>query len=427
MDKPTKTIKPTNSRRNSAFKENIFPSRPNSKTVIRDRMVLKPKAQSIHSQITSMLLRKRMKVNELSRLAELLNTYSAELDSIVLFLSNSKVLYLKDWLTSDFDHSAQSGSIKVMRALVRLLGRSISQDGYLKKLSTEFLLSHRFLYILHFIDCPLIMLLVLSEMIDALEIASRSDWVSLSKILTKTGLLDKLLISLSRKDILISLHQEQLEMLCRVFQLSSFTSEGMSILFKYLESVSYILYQSSKPHMPLETCRFPAAAVLLDMSAVEKKSNIFYESMKKKGTLQLVSEVLQYRWLSDREIELGVKVQELLLGVILNVANFTQSCEVYTYLINQCRLIKLLRRVLLECQQDWAVNAAVLALWRCLQFSLRSYSIQVIVSSQNLEELVGALRLSETGRSYQTEIICTLKKIRCLVQSPKHYRTAAAA
>ena len=422
-----KTNKRNNSRHNSMHKENIYPSRPTNISVLRDRMPLKPKAPSVHTVITALPIKKRLKVKERHHLAQLLSTSFADLDSIVLFISNSKLLYLKDWLISEEDHTPQSGSIQVIRALLRVIARSIAQEGYLKKLSTDFLLSYSFLYNLHYIQNPQTMLLVISEMIDALDITARNDWISLSKILNKAGVLDKLIADISHKHILQALKSDQFEMLCRIFQLSSFAPSGMSVLFKYLDTVSYILYQASKPTMPIETCRFPAAAVLLDMSAVEKNSKKFYEAMKKKGSFQLISEVLQYRWLSDRELQLGMKVQELLLGVILNVGNFTQTSEVYTYLINQCRLIKILRRALLECQQDWAVNAAVLALWRCVQFAMSSYSIQIMISSQNLEDLVGALRLNATGRGYQAEIICTLKKIKCLVQSPKLYRTAAAA
>lgn len=109
--------------------------------------------------------------------------------------------------------------------------------------------------------------------------------------------------------------------------------EGIYILFQQIETVFEGLKSFLQPYSDVRSILYPAATVLLDMTAnencIEKVAELMLQNDMFEFVLSQLKELLRFK----PESQLHSKLRDLLIGVVLNLACNVESDEITSFLI----------------------------------------------------------------------------------------------
>ena len=146
--------------------------------------------------------------------------------------------------------------------------------------------------------------------------------------------------------------------------------EGVFILRMHLNLVMGMLSLFLARESDIMNVLYPAATVLLDLTANENCIELVADGLVRNQMLDFLCSML--RELLEKDIKNGfqMKLRDLFLGILLNL-----SCNVEDEGINMSLVrrgsIGMLKRILFDERHDWPTNGAALAL---LQYSHMSLS-----------------------------------------------------
>lgn len=129
------------------------------------------------------------------------------------------------------------------------------------------------------------------------------------------------------------------------------------------------------PQNDLVTIKYPAATVLLDLTAnetcIEKVANLIKEKQIFNIIIRELDESLKRHIPkgSPNKVHLN-RYRDLMIGIVLNLTCNVESDEITEYMV-QNDVIRMLKEILLDSRHDWPTNGAALAI---LQYSHQALS-----------------------------------------------------
>ena len=114
------------------------------------------------------------------------------------------------------------------------------------------------------------------------------------------------------------------------------------------------------------TIKYPAATVLLDLTANENCIERVAELVMKYDLLNIVITELEISLQSRTQKASASKVyysrfRDLMIGIILNLTCNVENEEVTQYMLKK-NVVRMLRKILVDSRHDWPTNGAALAL-----------------------------------------------------------------
>ena len=114
------------------------------------------------------------------------------------------------------------------------------------------------------------------------------------------------------------------------------------------------------------TIKYPAATVLLDLTANENCIERVAELVMKYDLLNIVITELEISLQSRTKKASASKVyysrfRDLMIGIILNLTCNVENEEVTQYMLKK-NVVRMLRKILVDSRHDWPTNGAALAL-----------------------------------------------------------------
>lgn len=161
--------------------------------------------------------------------------------------------------------------------------------------------------------------------------------------------------------------------------------------------------QSDNDMVPI---KYPAATVLLDLTANEQCIEKVAVLIMKHNILQIVVSELECS-LARRIPKSGPqkvylsRFRDLMIGIILNLACNVENEEVTQYMLKQ-NVVKMLCQILVDSRHDWPTNGAALALLQYSHTALSSTDLFLLLEESNvydaIVDFIGVCKNKETKR-----------------------------
>lgn len=167
------------------------------------------------------------------------------------------------------------------------------------------------------------------------------------------------------------IERPQFKTCARIFELCACHTEGIKVLSGYLNQIIFQCNRFMQMDNDMMTVKYPAATVLLDLTANETCIERVAELVMHHDMLGIVIKELELS-LQRRNKNLGStnkvylsRFRDLMIGIILNLTCNVENEEVIAYM-HKKNIIRMLRKILIDSRHDWPTNGAALAI---LQYS----------------------------------------------------------
>jgi len=165
----------------------------------------------------------------------------------------------------------------------------------------------------------------------------------------------------------------------KVFELCACHAEGISIISKNLDQIVSLCETFLMPSNDIISVRYPAATVLLDLTASETCIERVATLIMQKNLIPLV--LLELKLSLERKIPKNChnrvyyhRYRDLMMGIILNVTCNVESESVTQHILSE-GVMKALTVILVDSRHDWPTNGAALALLQYSHIALSSADI----------------------------------------------------
>lgn len=175
-----------------------------------------------------------------------------------------------------------------------------------------------------------------------------------------------LFTSLIRLIVYSPIDDTEYKSVARIFELCACHSDGIAILSKYLKQIVDMVDLFMQPDNDLIQIKYPAATVLLDLTAnencIEKVANLIKDKNLFNLILVELEQALQRKVpkTSPHKVYLN-RFRDLMIGIVLNLTCNVESEDITDYMV-QRDVIRLLKEILVDTRHDWPTNGAALAL-----------------------------------------------------------------
>ena len=156
----------------------------------------------------------------------------------------------------------------------------------------------------------------------------------------------------------------------RIFELCACHPNGIKVLSQHLSQIVSYCNCFLQSENDMITVKYPAATVLLDLTANELCIERVAILIKNHDILSIVIDELEQSLLR-RVPKTGPnrvyysRFRDLMIGIILNLTCNVENEEVTQYML-KLNIIAMLKKILVDSRHDWPTNGAALAL---LQYS----------------------------------------------------------
>ncbi len=146
------------------------------------------------------------------------------------------------------------------------------------------------------------------------------------------------------------------------------------------------------PENDLIQIKYPAATVLLDLTAnencIEKVANLIKDKNLFNLIMSELEQALQRKVpkTSPHKVYLN-RFRDLMIGIVLNLTCNVESEEITEYMV-QKDVIRLLKEILVDTRHDWPTNGAALALLQYSHVALSNAEMFMRLEDNNILELV---------------------------------------
>lgn len=215
------------------------------------------------------------------------------------------------------------------------------------------------------------------------------------------------------------IEEAEYKAVARIFELCACHPDGISVLQKYLKHVIEMVELFLAPENDLIQIKYPAATVLLDLTANE-------------NCIEKVAHLIKDRDMFDviiRELELALarkvpknspdkvylnRFRDLMIGIVLNLTCNVESEEITEYMVKK-NVIKLLKEILVDNRHDWPTNGAALALLQYAHMALSNADMFIRLEESKVYEamvhFVNECKNKETKRHlYETISLITMSR-----------------
>ncbi len=203
-----------------------------------------------------------------------------------------------------------------------------------------------------------------------LEFKDRELYDALSLLFIKADIFSSLI------KFIVSVPIEQIEYksVARIFELCACHPDGIAVLSKYLGKIIEMVDLFMQPHNDLIMTKYPAATVLLDLTANEGCIEKVAHLIKERDLFNVIIVELEESLKrvvpknSPNKVYLN-RFRDLMIGIVLNLTCNVESDEITEYMV-QKDVVRLLKEILYDSRHDWPTNGAALALLQYAHISL---------------------------------------------------------
>ena len=154
--------------------------------------------------------------------------------------------------------------------------------------------------------------------------------------------------------------------IARVFELCACHPDGIAVLQEYLESVIGMVETFLLPDNDLISIKYPAATVLLDLTAnencIEKVAHLIMDRNLFGVILDELEQALKRKVSKNAPNKVYLnRFRDLMIGIVLNLTCNVESEEITEHMIKK-DVIRLLKEILVDERHDWPTNGAALAI-----------------------------------------------------------------
>ncbi|CDW90949.1 UNKNOWN [Stylonychia lemnae] len=241
-------------------------------------------------------------------------------------------------------------------------------------------------------------------------------------------LYDELSLSFIKADIFSSLirfiiyspiEAVEYKSVARIFELCACHQEGIQVLSKYLKNIVELVDLFMQSKNDLISVKYPAATVLLDLTANENCIEKVAFLIKDKDLFDVIlvelEESLQRKVPknSPNKVYLN-RFRDLMIGIVLNLTCNVESEEITEYMVRK-DVIRVLKDILQDTRHDWPTNGAALALLQYAHLSLSNAEMYMKLEENQIQELmmkfVNECKKKETKRHiYETITLISMSK-----------------
>mmetsp|Transcript_25102 Transcript_25102/g.24567 ORF Transcript_25102/g.24567 Transcript_25102/m.24567 type:complete len:261 (+) Transcript_25102:914-1696(+) len=175
---------------------------------------------------------------------------------------------------------------------------------------------------------------------------------------------------LIRVIVSLPLEVHEYRLVARVFELCACHPDGISVLQRFLKQVIEMVDLFLSGSTDLIQVKYPAATVLLDLTANENCIEKVAQLIKEKDLFAVIIKELEEALKrkvpkqSPNKVYLN-RFRDLMIGIVLNLTCNVESDDITEHMVSR-DVIRLLREILVDQRHDWPTNGAALAL---LQYS----------------------------------------------------------
>jgi hypothetical protein len=195
-----------------------------------------------------------------------------------------------------------------------------------------------------------------------LEFKDREMYDALSLMFIKQDIF----ASLIRLIVNSPIDQAEYRAVARIFELCACHPDGISVLQKYLRQIVEMLDLFLQESNDLIQIKYPAATVLLDLTANENCIEKVAFLIKEKDLFDVI--IYELDQALKRKISKTApnkvflnRFRDLMIGIVLNLTCNVESDEITEYMTSK-GIVRLLKEILLDSRHDWPTNGAALAL-----------------------------------------------------------------
>lgn len=235
-----------------------------------------------------------------------------------------------------------------------------------------------------------------------LDFKNRETYDVLSLQLTKGGVFGVLIPALLETPI----ERPDFKNAARIFELCACHSDGIKVLSHYLAQIVSHCNRFLQKDNDMITVKYPAATVLLDLTANELCIERVAILIKNHDILRIVIEELELS-LQRRIPKTGPnrvyfsRYRDLMIGIILNLTCNVENDEVTQYML-KLNVVSMLKKILVDSRHDWPTNGAALAILQYSHGALSSSDMFLILEENHIYaaivEFIGVCKNKETKR-----------------------------
>eukprot|EP00347_Sterkiella_histriomuscorum_P003729 403363170 len=225
--------------------------------------------------------------------------------------------------------------------------------------------------------------------------------------------------SLIRLIVFCPIEQFEYKAVARIFELCACHQDGITVLSKYLKNIVEMADLFMQSNNDLVTIKYPAATVLLDLTANEGCIEKVAHLIKDKDLFDIILVELEEALKRNVDKKSPHKVylnryRDLMIGIVLNLTCNVESEEITEYMVRK-NVIKVLKEILVDSRHDWPTNGAALALLQYAHLSLSNAEMFMRLDENQIQELlmkfVNECKKNETKRHlYETITLITMSK-----------------
>lgn len=172
------------------------------------------------------------------------------------------------------------------------------------------------------------------------------------------------------------LPEQEYKHVARILELCACHTEGIEVLHKYLTQVISLVDTFMRTTtFDLIQVRYPAATVLLDLTANEQCIEKVGTLIQQKNLLTVVIKELEKSLARKIPKNAPNRVflnrhRDLMIGIVLNLTCNVENDEVSRHMVFDQDIIKMLKLILVDNRHDWPTNGSGLALLQYAHYSL---------------------------------------------------------
>lgn len=225
-----------------------------------------------------------------------------------------------------------------------------------------------------------------------LDFRDRDMYDRLSISYIKSGILGIIIKAIMSAEIL---KESEYSSVARIFELCACHSQGIQVMNKYLKQIiEYVNLFMRTTQFDTLLVKYPAATVLLDLTASEMCIEKVAQMVKSKDLLTVVNQELKEALARKIPKNCANRVylnryRDLMIGIVLNLTCNVENESVMQYMVFEQDIIEPLCNILVDSRHDWPTNGAALAL---LQFSHAALSNQAFYTQLHKHKVLDKSR-----------------------------------